>query len=199
VGLIFDMFIQIDLGPERAQGGLGFGMSLVRRLVELHGGSIAVSSPGQGKGSEFVVRLPSAVVRPDQEGPAANEQPAVPSRHILIVEDNRDSRDSLALLLRLVGHRVDVAEDGPRGIKAALALRPEVALIDIGLPGVDGYDVGKQIRAALGSGILLVALTGFSQPEDRQRAAEAGFNVHLTKPVELEALQALLAGHRPAS
>jgi CheY-like chemotaxis protein len=116
----------------------------------------------------------------------------VVGRHILIIEDNSDSRESLAMLLRLLGHRVDVAENGARGIERALALRPEIALIDLRLPDVDGYEIARQLRIALGSGIVLVALTGSSQPEDRRRTHEVGFEVHLTKPVELDELEKVL-------
>jgi signal transduction histidine kinase/CheY-like chemotaxis protein len=179
---IFELFTQIDIGPERPQGGLGIGLALVRRLVELHGGAIAAASPGVGRGSEFVVRLPAAAATSQTAGPAATPGPPPTGRHILIVEDNQDGRESLALLLGMLGHCVDVAEDGRRGVEAALSLRPEVALIDIGLPGLDGYEVASRVRAGLGQGVLLVALTGHSQPEDRRRAAEAGFNAHLTKP-----------------
>ncbi|MBY0227672.1 MAG: response regulator, partial [Gemmataceae bacterium] len=123
--------------------------------------------------------------------PACEEAPA---RHILIVEDNRDGRESLAQLLKMLGHRVDTAEDGPAGVEAALSLRPEAALIDIGLPKLDGHAVAVRLRAELGAGVLLIALTGHSQPEDRQRALEAGFDAHLAKPVEVDELQRLLAG-----
>jgi CheY-like chemotaxis protein len=195
---VFELFAQIDLGPERTAGGLGIGLTLVRRLVEMHRGSIAATSAGAGQGSEFIVRLP-VTAAPAVADTAPAPLPA-PGRHILIVEDNRDSRDSLAALLRLVGHRVDTAEDGRAGVEVALRLRPEVALVDIGLPGLDGYGVARQVRSALGPGVFLVALTGFSQPEDMQRALEAGFDAHLAKPVELEALQTLLAARpRPAA
>jgi signal transduction histidine kinase/CheY-like chemotaxis protein len=189
---IFDMFVQLDLGVERVQGGLGIGLSLVRRLVEMHGGRITCQSPGADQGSEFVVRLPavSDTPRSAETVPAAPKN--APGQHILIVEDEADGRESLAVLLGLLGHRVDTAEDGPRGVAAALSLKPAVALIDIGLPGLNGYEVARQVRSALGPGILLVALTGHSQPEDIQKALEAGFNAHLTKPVELSALQSIL-------
>ena len=148
---LFDLYTQIDVSPDRPQGGLGIGLTLVRRLVELHGGSIAAASPGPGRGSEFTVRLPAAAAptpaaaEPDGEGTGTG-------RHVLIVEDNRDGRESLAMLLELVGHRVEVAEDGPRGVEAALAARPEVLLIDIGLPGPGRVRGGDPRAGRTGSG-----------------------------------------------
>jgi signal transduction histidine kinase/CheY-like chemotaxis protein len=193
---VFELFTQIDVGADRPQGGLGIGLTLVRRLVELHGGGIVASSPGLGGGSEFVVRLPASAAPEVPDSAPAKEKPPT-GRHVLVVEDSRDGRDSLATLLRLMGHRVDVAEDGPQGVEAALLGRPEVALIDIGLPGLDGYEVASRVKGELGGKTLLVALTGHGQPEDRRRALDAGFDAHLTKPVELAALQALL-GRRPS-
>ncbi len=195
---IFDLFTQIDFGSERADGGLGIGLTLVRRLVELHGGSIAAESDGIGRGSTFRFALPASADDGSAAATTSESTKANGARRILIVEDNADGRESLALLLRLLGHHVVVAEDGPRGIQAALADKPQIALIDIGLPGCDGYEVARQVRAALQKGTVLVALTGHSQPEDRRRALEAGFDTHLTKPVELEALQQLL-GQLPSA
>ncbi|MCE9565176.1 MAG: response regulator [Planctomycetes bacterium] len=193
---IFDLFTQLDIGPERPQGGLGIGLTLVRRLVELQGGTITATSPGVGRGSEFIVRFPCVALPQEAPKPPTKEGESQ-SRHILIVEDNEDGRESLAMLLELLGHRVDTAEDGPRGVEMALKVRPEVALIDIGLPGLNGYIVAEQLRAKLGNKVLLIALTGHSQPEDRRRAAEAGFDAHLTKPVEPGELQLLLARQLP--
>ena len=190
---IFDLFTQLEPGDERASGGLGIGLTLVRRLVELHGGTIAAASAGPGQGSTFTVRLASAAASPSAAGKAENGRPAVSGRHVLIVEDNADGRETLARLLRRLGHQVSVAEDGPRGVDAGLALRPEVVLIDIGLPGLDGYQVAAQLRAGLGSGAILVALTGRGQPDDVKRAREAGCDAHLVKPVDFDALGALLA------
>jgi signal transduction histidine kinase/CheY-like chemotaxis protein len=195
---IFDLFTQVDLGADRRQGGLGIGLTLVRRLVELQGGTITAASDGLGRGSEFTIRLPLLEVPAESRSePATEPATATAARHVLIVEDNADGRDSLATLLGLMGHRVDVAEDGPSGVEVALAVRPEVALIDIGLPGLDGYAVATRVRAALGRSVFLVALTGHSQPEDRRRAAEAGFDAHLTKPVEPDELQALISDQLP--
>ncbi|MDB5310937.1 MAG: hybrid sensor histidine kinase/response regulator [Gemmataceae bacterium] len=195
---VFDLYTQIDVSADRPQGGLGIGLTLVRRLVELHGGTIAAASPGVGRGSEFTVRLPCvATAVPPGASPEPAGSGSSPRRHILIIEDNRDGRESLAMLLGLLGHRVEVAEDGLRGVEAALAVRPEVILIDIGLPGLDGYGVASRVRTALGGGVLLVALTGHTQPEDRQRATETGFDAHLTKPVGLGELQTLLARRLP--
>lgn len=199
---IFDLFTQIEPGSERAQGGLGIGLSLVLKLVELHGGSIAVHSDGPQTGSEFTVRFPVVPAGPAQSIEGSDVAPAAVSSQILVVEDNADGRRSLALLLKLVGHQVLTAENGRQGIEAAKASAPDIALIDIGLPDLDGYEVAKELRSLLGDRIFLVALTGFSQPEDRQRAQAAGFDSHLTKPVEFSTLQKLLAQvalrHRPA-
>jgi CheY-like chemotaxis protein len=195
---IFDLFAQFNHGPDRSQAGLGIGLALVRRLVEMHEGTITAESPGPGGGTEFVVRLPAAATEAHSGNPPVKHHPARP-RHILIVEDNRDGRESLAMLLRLLGHRVDVAENGREGLAAALAHRPEVALLDIGLPDLDGLELARQVRAALGQQVSLIALTGYSQPEDRRRATEAGFDAFLTKPVELNPLQLLLSRLRSVS
>jgi signal transduction histidine kinase/CheY-like chemotaxis protein len=190
---VFDLFTQAELSPERTGGGLGIGLTLVKRLVELHGGTITAHSAGAGQGAEFTVRLPlapageEAVAAPAEAGPKA-----AAGRHVLIIEDNADGRESLAVLLRMLGHRVDVAENGTRGIERALAARPEIALIDLNLPDVDGYQVAQRLRASLGRAILLAALTGSGQPEDRRRTSEVGFDVHLTKPVELDELEQVL-------
>jgi signal transduction histidine kinase/CheY-like chemotaxis protein len=184
---------------DRPQGGLGIGLALVRGLVEAHGGTVAAFSAGPHQGSEFVVRLP-LVATPAVRvaGPNGGQAPATAARRILIVEDNPDGRETLCLLLQLAGHQVEVASDGVQGVKKALAMRPEAALVDIGLPGLDGYQVARQVRAALGDEVLLIAMTGYGEPHDRRRALEAGFHAHLVKPVDPEELQALLAnGKRP--
>jgi signal transduction histidine kinase/CheY-like chemotaxis protein len=193
---IFDLFTQIGRSLHRAQGGLGIGLTLVRQLVELHGGRVSVRSDGPGKGSEFEVRLPipTSSVAPPAVLPAtalASSPPAT-GHHILIVEDNADARETLALLLQMLGHRTETAATGKQGVERALASRPQVVLIDLGLPGLDGFQVAQRVRAALGANVLLVALTGYAQEEDRQRAQQAGFDAHLPKPVELEELNRVL-------
>ncbi len=195
--VIFDRFMQIGRSLPRSQGGLGLGLTLVRQLVELQGGRVSAHSEGPGKGSEFVVHLPAAKLAsaPLPSPGVASPTPAAPtatSRRILLIEDNRDARESLALLLRMLGHHIETAAAGPEGIAHTLASRPEVVLIDLGLPGLDGFEVARQIRKALGEAVLLVALSGYTQDEDRRRAYEAGFNVHLPKPVELDELTRVL-------
>jgi CheY-like chemotaxis protein/anti-sigma regulatory factor (Ser/Thr protein kinase) len=190
---VFEVFTQGEQSLDRAKGGMGLGLSLVRRLAELHGGTAEVESAGPGLGSEFRVRIPA---RPEAEhvklAPAADAAPRVP-RHVLVIEDHGDSRESLRLLLEVSGHRVEIADNGFDGLEMALTRHPEVALVDIGIPGMDGYQVAREIRAAdRGHHIYLVALTGYGQPIDRRRALEAGFNEHMVKPVERERLMRML-------
>jgi len=201
---VFDMFAQADGSLDRAQGGLGLGLTLVRRLIEQHGGSVAARSAGTNEGSEFIVSLPVAPAMeaaPEAAAPheARDADFAGPPRHVLLVEDNVDGREALRALLELGGHRVDVAVDGPSGIDAARRVAPDVALIDIGLPGLNGYQVAQALRAAGGRRIRLVALTGYGQPEDRQRALDAGFDAHLVKPVDVDELTRVLADLPPAT
>ena len=180
---IFDLFVQGERGTDRGQGGLGVGLTLVRRLVELHQGTVEAASDGPGRGATFTVRLPRAV--PPAEVPAAGAPVAAHRLRILLVEDNADAREMLSAVLRLQGHEVHVAIDGPEGVSAALALQPDAALVDIGLPGFDGYEVARRIRAGrAGRATRLVALTGYGQPEDRRRTRDAGFDDHLVKPVD---------------
>jgi signal transduction histidine kinase/ActR/RegA family two-component response regulator len=191
---IFDLFVQGDRSLERSQGGLGIGLTVVRKLVEMHGGSITASSEGVGKGSEFVVRLPGLGTEADQ-GPSRESLPpcSAAARRILIVDDNVDAAESLALLLRLSGHEVRLAHNGPEALQEVEAFQPEVVLLDIGLPGMSGYEVARSLRQHSASRqVMLIAVTGYGQ-EDRRRSEEAGFDHHLTKPVDPEGLQRLLA------
>ncbi len=200
---IFDVFSQVDTSLHRTQGGLGIGLGLVKRLVEMHAGSVRVISAGPGQGSEFVVRLPARTDAPDSPIPTdAHRRPArtITERRVLVVDDNADAADALAILLRLWGHRVDVVYDGLSAIERALADPPDVAILDIGLPEMDGYEVAKRLRAEPAtSKVLLIALTGYGQEQDRQRTHGAGFDHHLVKPVTPDKLEALLAEHSPGA
>ena len=190
---IFDLFIQGQRSLDRTQGGLGIGLTLVRRLVDLHGGSIEAASAGPGLGSRFTVFLP-LVPRPATAVATPAAGAPHPSRRVLVVEDNEDSRDMLRQVLEHAGHEVHETASGQAGVDLARTLAPDVALIDIGLPGLDGYEVARRIRAHLGRSILLIAITGYGQPEDQKRAYEAGFDAHLTKPVAAERLKQVMAG-----
>jgi CheY-like chemotaxis protein len=192
---IFEMFTQVDTSFERSRDGLGLGLQLVKTLVEMHEGTVEAHSAGAGRGSEFVVRLPILAGAPQPPRPPALSTPAsTKARRILVVDDNRDSAESLALLLKLIGHETHTAHDGDAAVEAAAALRPDVVLLDIGLPKLNGNDAARRIREkAWGKGIVLIALTGWGQEEDRQRSREAGFNAHMVKPVDLAALTKLLA------
>ena len=193
---IFEMFRQADQSLERSQGGLGIGLTLVRRLVEMHGGSVAASSAGIERGSEFVVRLPELIREESSPSPvpiAAEPPPAAP-RRILVVDDNRDAAEALSMMLKLAGHETHLAFDGAEALEAAARLRPDVLLLDIGMPKLSGYDVARRIREQpWGQTMLLVALTGWGQDEDRRKTREAGFDGHLVKPVEFTTLARMLA------
>jgi PAS domain S-box-containing protein len=199
---IFDMFTQVDRTLERSQGGLGIGLTLVRWLVELHGGRIEAQSPGVGRGSEFLVRLPLIVAgRPRDPGTNGTGEPAQSSLRfrILVVEDNRDSATCLAMMLKLLGNEVRMAHDGIEAVRMAESFRPAVVLLDIGLPKLNGYAAAGQIRAEpWGKEMFLIALTGWGQDEDKRRSIEAGFNVHMCKPVDPAALERLLLELQPA-
>ncbi len=197
IGGIFELFAQAENAIGRAQGGMGIGLALVRNLLELHGGSITAKSDGVGKGSEFVVSFPIAAPR-EAEATPESRMAVVGSndgqpRRIVIVEDNADVRELLRLKLRRLGHTVDAVADGHAGVSAIVDGRPDLALVDIGLPGLDGYAVATQVRQSLGPGIVLVAVSGFGQPEDKRRAMEAGFDEHITKPADVTDIENLLA------
>jgi signal transduction histidine kinase len=192
---IWDMFVQAERRTKGSHGGMGIGLALVKGLVDLHGGTVEARSEGPGKGSEFAVTLPLLPPRePDGRLGPRGQPRQVASRRVLVVDDNVDAAESLALLLRLGGHEARVAHDGPSALMLAEAEPPEVAFLDIGMPGMDGYELARRLREqpAL-RGVLLVALTGWGQDEDRRRTREAGFDAHEVKPVSPEALEELLS------
>jgi CheY-like chemotaxis protein len=209
--MIFDMFTQLRNDTGRSQSGLGIGLALVRRLLEMHGGTVAASSEGDGLGSEFLITLP--VISNDKvrvsagtpgqangrdvsvDAPASEDASATPQvrRRILVADDNSDALESLATLLELGGHEVFSAANGALALESAERNLPEVALLDIGMPQLDGYEVARRIRAQpWGRRITLVALTGWGQDSDRRRSGEAGFDSHLVKPLDLDKLTELL-------
>lgn len=198
---IFDMFAQVDQSLERSQAGLGIGLTLVKRLVELHGGSIEARSEGPGLGSAFIVRLPLVVDTSLPHTPAEDEEHAAPSSlRILIVDDNRDSADSLAAMLQIVGNDVRTAYDGQAGVDEAESFRPDVIIFDIGMPTLNGYEACRRIREQVwGAGVVLIAMTGWGKDEDRRRAHDAGFDHHLVKPVDVQTLLKLLGGVQRAT
>jgi CheY-like chemotaxis protein/two-component sensor histidine kinase len=191
---IFSIFAQSDPARERSEGGLGIGLFLVKALTELHGGSVAVASAGVGRGSQFTVRLPLADVQGLEliAGTQVAPRESVP-RRILIADDNRDAAESLAAMLRLQGNDVQIALDGLEAMAVAHNYRPDTALLDIGMPGLTGYEAAQRIRqTAWGSTTVLVAVTGWGAAEDRERAREAGFDHHLTKPARIEDIERIL-------
>ncbi len=191
---VFELFTQAERSLDRAQGGLGIGLCLVQRLVELHGGTVEVTS-APGHGSEFVVRLPvmPTLVPPTLPAPIEPALPSARGCRVLVVDDNVDSAQSLAMLLEMAGHEMHVAYDGPSALQAALALRPDVMLLDIGLPGLTGHEVATHIREhALLKHIVLIALTGYGQESDRQSSQDAGFDYHLVKPADFAEMQKIL-------
>jgi CheY-like chemotaxis protein len=194
---VFDLFFQADRTIDRSQGGLGIGLTLVRQLVELHSGTVEAFSRGENQGSRFTVRLPQVaapvtIQQPRDPGGSGVDRPY----RILLVEDNDDSREMLRTLLSLRGHEIHEATDGPSGIKMAVSVTPDLAFIDVGLPGCDGYEVARALRTSAESqGAALIALTGYGQPDDRRRALEAGFDAHIVKPIDPGALLAVIASH----
>jgi signal transduction histidine kinase len=192
---VFGMFAQVDGHLDRSQGGLGIGLSLVRGLVELHGGTVEARSDGPGRGSEFVVRLPAATGQGVAAG-GADAPPARPSppRRVLIVDDNADAAESLSVLLSLSGHEVRTVHDGRAAVELVKSFRPQVALLDLGMPGMDGCQTARAVRELQnGRDVILIALTGWGQEEDRRRTERAGFDAHLVKPVDHAVLQQFFA------
>ena len=189
---IFDLFYQAEQSLDRHAGGLGIGLTLVRHLVALHGGTVTAESEGIDRGSVFTVRLPRVPPAPSVSSPV--EIPRT-SRRVLIIEDNADSREMLRVALEIAGHRIFVAEDGPRGIEEASTVRPDAVLLDLGLPGIDGYEVARRLRHAPGGrDMLIVALSGYGRQEDKERSRNSGFDFHLVKPVDPSAVERILAG-----
>src|SRR5439155_19576049 len=194
---VFDLFVQADRSLDRSDGGLGIGLTLVRNLVQMHGGSVHASSEGADRASEFVVRLPLPPEAPQShQAVGKTTRPnnrSVPGRRILVVDDNVDAAQSLGLLLELSGHEVRTAHDGLVALETAKSFRPDVILLDIGLPRMDGYEVARRIRQEPElKNLVLLALSGYGHEEDRRRSHGAGFDAHLTKPVDLDELQNLL-------
>jgi signal transduction histidine kinase/CheY-like chemotaxis protein len=196
---VFDLFVQGD-GPRERKSGLGIGLALSRQLVELHGGTIEAHSDGPGRGSAFTIRLPVmtlASIAPAAEAATPRERF---SRRVLIIDDNVDAADGLAALVRIRGGEAEVAHDGEAGLRVAMRFRPDVILLDIGMPGIDGYGTCRRFRAgARGDQACIVAVTGWGQQEDRARALACGFDAHLTKPVDFPALEAVLASFARSS
>ena len=194
---VFDLFAQAPQALDRARGGLGLGLAIVRRLVALHGGRAEARSEGRGHGSEFSVTLPAATavaVSPSASTTSIGPFDVGERCRILIVDDNEDAADLLGESLREFGHVTRVAYDGPSAVQIALEFQPEIALLDIGLPVMDGYELARRLREGHGGRLQLVAITGYGQPSDRERAFEAGFDAHLAKPVEFDKLAATLRG-----
>jgi len=190
---VFNMYTQLQAHRDRTHGGLGIGLTLSRRLIEMHGGTIEAASKGLGRGSRFTIRLPLA---PDTEetgaGQGGDAPPAARCR-ILVAEDNPDAAEMMRLMLSVKGHDVRVAGDGEQAVTIGSAFQPQIAFIDVGMPRVDGLEAARRLRAVLGRSVLLVALTGWGQDEDKRRSREAGFDHHLTKPPEPEVLDRLIA------
>jgi signal transduction histidine kinase/CheY-like chemotaxis protein len=193
---LFDLFVQADASLAKTQGGLGIGLTIVRELVRLQGGSVAATSEGVGRGSEFIVRLPRRIEAPPSVKPATARHPRIAPKRILIVDDNEDAAGTLGSLLEAWGHEVYLTLDGEHAIEEIGAHHPEVVLLDLGLPGMSGYDVARRVRADDGRGVRIIAVSGYGRPEDVALARAAGCDAHLTKPVDLDALEDLIAGDR---
>ena len=193
---VFDLFFQEDRSPDRRRGGLGIGLTLVRQLVELHGGQVEAASEGEGCGSRFTVKLPLCPPAVAPEAKTELDSQVLERSRILIVEDNEDARHMLQMLLVFAGHEVYVAGDGPSGLELARTKRPDIAVIDLGLPGMDGFEVARRLRAGPEKDVRLIALSGYGQPEDRRKTLEAGFDMHLVKPADPVHLSSAIAAVR---
>jgi len=200
VSKVFDLFRQGERTLDRSEGGLGIGLTMVKRLVELHGGQVEAFSEGIGKGSEFAIRLPSLTQEQwDEESTGAKDLDPDKRLRVLIVEDSRDVAEMLAVLVSLWGHEVETVYDGSSALEVFGRYQPNAVLCDLGLPGMDGYDVARHLRSSSGAlQPLLVAVTGYGGEDEKTRSREAGFDVHMTKPVDPEALETLLAHHNRA-
>jgi two-component system CheB/CheR fusion protein len=192
LAVIFEAFRQA--GGSRRRGGLGIGLDLVRRLTELHGGTVEAFSEGTGYGARFSVTLPLGNPQPRVEGPQVAPGRRLDRRHILIIEDNGDTREVMRYMLQAEGAQVETAETGQDGVRRAMELSPEIVLCDIGLPDIDGLEIARRLRLRAAPEMRLIALSGYGQPEDVQHAIDAGFNAHLTKPINLDELLSLLSG-----
>jgi CheY-like chemotaxis protein len=198
---IFEPFMQLNDSLERSRGGLGIGLTLVKQLVEMHGGAVEARSEGADQGAEFMVRLPIAVTAMKERGQPASEIATKAAtgagHHILVADDNEDAANSLSALLRIIGHDVRVAYDGAEAVELAATFRPDVILLDIGMPGLNGFEAARDIRARpWGKNVMLIAVTGYGQKADKRRSREVGFNHHIVKPINFTALEKLLAGVR---
>jgi CheY-like chemotaxis protein len=188
---VFDAFVQGERGLARTEGGLGLGLALVKGIAELHGGTVAAGSPGTGKGTEFLVRLPLLAAAAAADGPRAPARRPGRGRRVLVVDDNPDAARSLAEVVEMLGHAAVVAYDGASALAKALSDRPDAVLCDIGLPGMSGYDVARALRERR-DGMQLFAVSGYAQPEDVKKAIAAGFDGHIAKPVDVDDLERLL-------
>ena len=198
---IFDLFVQERQALERAQGGLGIGLAIVRSLVQAHGGTVQAESPGKGRGSTFTVTLPAAdATRPVAAVPDVPSRVAAAGRRVLLVDDNEDAALLLADSLRALGHLVEVAHDGPSALTVVEEFKPGVALLDLGLPVMDGFELGERLRADPDlPGIVLIAVTGYAQAIDRRRSAASGFDAHMVKPIDVHELDSLIRAQASGS
>jgi len=190
---VFDLFTQGEPDAERSHTGLGIGLALSRRLIEMHGGSIEANSEGSGHGSTFTIHIPISSASPAEAPPERTTGPQDIKRRVLVIDDNEDAANAMAMLVEAVGGEPQVAYDGTSGLKKMSEFTPDVVLLDIGMPGIDGYETCRRIRQEFGSDVVVVALTGWGQDQDKQEALRAGFDAHLTKPADPATLELLLA------